>query len=124
VDADRYLHIFSYVYPLKSKSEQSFYFKEFKALYEKQTSIEIRELRSDNGLEYFSNNFQAYLKAEGIRHLTSVAYVPQSNGKAERLNRTLQEKTRTMLLTSKLDTFMWYSALLQIIYEIDRLAYL
>ena len=111
---------FSYVYLLKSKSEQSYYFKEFKALYENQTGSKVRELRSDNGLEYFSNDFQGYLKAEGIRHLTSVAYVPQSNGKAERLNLTLLDKARTMMLTAKLDTFMWGSAILTANYLRNR----
>jgi hypothetical protein len=88
---------YSYVYLLKHKSEQCIIFKEFKLMFEKQSNFKIKELRSDNGLEYFSNEFQCFLKSEGIIHHTSVAYVPQSNGKAERLNRTLIEKARTML---------------------------
>ena len=40
-------------------------------------------------------------------HLTSPAYVPQSNGKVERLNRTLVEKTRAMLRSSNLDIAYW-----------------
>ena len=79
---------YSFIYLLKNKSEQCSFFKEFKAFYEKQTGIQIKELRSDNGTEYFSNEFQNYLREEGIKHLTSVEYVAQSNGKAERLNRT------------------------------------
>ena len=63
----------------------------FKNKHEKQSGEFIKELRSDNGLEYFSNEFQKYLMDHGIKHKTSVAYVPQSNGKAERLNRTLLE---------------------------------
>ena len=55
------------------------FFLDFKANYEKQSGFEIKELRSDNGLEYFSNEFQDYLRKEGIKHLTSVAYVAQSN---------------------------------------------
>ena len=97
----------SFVYLLKSKSEQSSYFKEFKVMYEKQIGFKIRELRTDNGLEYFSNEFQNFLSDEEIKHLTSVAYVPQSNGKAEELNRTLLEKARSMLTTAKLDLYMW-----------------
>jgi transposase InsO family protein len=44
----------------------------------------------------FSLEFQNYLKQNGIIHNTSVAYCPQSNEKAERLNRTLVEKARCM----------------------------
>ncbi len=103
---------YSYVYLLKNKSEQFEYFKIFKAMYENQSRFKIRTLRSDNGLEYFSNEFQQYLREKGIQHMTSVAYVPQSNGKAERLNRTLLEKARSMLTTAKLDLYMWGSAIL------------
>ena len=111
---------YSYVYLLKSKSEQEKYFKVFKAFYEKQHETKIKQLRSDNGLEYFSNNFQSYLQNEGIKHLTSVAYVPQSNGKAERLNRTLLEKARTMLLTAGLETYMRGAAILTANYLRNR----
>ena len=111
---------YSFVYLLKNKSEQCSFFKEFKAFYEKQTGIQIKELRSDNGTEYFSNEFQNYLREEGIKHLTSVEYVAQSNGKAERLNRTLLEKVRTMLLTAKLEVYMWGAAVLAANYLRNR----
>jgi hypothetical protein len=48
----------------------------------------------------FSLEFQNYLKQNGIIHNTSVAYCPQSNEKAERLNRTLVEKARCMLISA------------------------
>ena len=46
---------FSFVYLLKSKSEQFSFFKEFKAMYEKQSGLKIKELRSDNGSATQSN---------------------------------------------------------------------
>ncbi len=102
---------YSDVYLLKHKSEQASYFKEYRAKYEKEQDLKIKELRSDNGLEYFSNEFQNYLRQAGIERLTSVAYAPQSNGKAERLNRTLLDKARTMLATSGLNINIWGSAI-------------
>ncbi len=111
---------YSYVYLLKSKNEQSSFFKEFKALYEKQSGFKIKELRSDNGLEYFSNEFQDYLRSEGIRHLTSVAYVPQMNGKAERLNLNLLLKARTMMFFANVSEFLWGSAILTANYLRNR----
>ena len=77
-------------------------------------------MRSDNGLEYFSNKFQSYLREEGIVHHTSVEYVPQSIWKAERLNRTLLEKARSMLTSSKLDVYMWIPAILTANYLRNR----
>jgi transposase InsO family protein len=82
----------------KNKHEQFKFFKKFKAIYEKQHETKIKELRSDNGLEYFSSEFQEFLRREGIVHKTSVAYVPQSNGKAERFwiyNRTTRKMFRS-----------------------------
>ena len=60
-------------------------------MYEKQSEIKVKEIRSGDGLEYFSNKLQSYLREEGIVHHMSVKYEPQNNGKAERLNRTLLE---------------------------------
>ena len=57
-----------------------------------------------------SNDFKNYLKEKGIKHKISVPYCPQSNGKAERLNRTLLEKARCMLISAKLDYSMWTAA--------------
>ena len=112
---------FSYVYLMKQKSEQFEFFKEFKSLYENQTGFKIRELRTDNGTEYFSNKFVMFETSDnGIKHQTSVAYVPESNGKAERLNRTLLEKARAMLATSKLDQYMWGAAIVTANYLRNR----
>lgn len=49
-------------------------------------------LLSDNGACYIWGPFNAYLKSLGIRHIFSMRNHPQTNGKAERLNRTAKEK--------------------------------
>ena len=102
---------YSFVYFLKFKSEQFEKFKEFKAHYENLTNTKIKELRTDNGKEYMSNAFKQYLKDNGIKHNTSVEYCPQSNGKAERLNRTLIEKARCMLIAGKVNLNLWSTAI-------------
>jgi len=56
----------------KNKHEQFKFFKKFKAIYEKQHETKIKELRSDNGLEYFSSEFQEFLRREGIVHKTQI----------------------------------------------------
>ena len=102
---------YSYTYFLKQKSEQFEKFREFKNTYELLRSKKINELRTDNGNEYLSTEFQNYLKHHGIIHNTSVAYSPQSNGKAERLNRTLVEKARCMIISSNVDLSLWSAAI-------------
>ena len=61
----------------------------------------MKRLRSDNAKEFLSRSFTKWLSKKGIRHELSLAYSPESNGKAERLNRTLLDISRTMLIGAK-----------------------
>ena len=64
---------------------------------EKRTGRTIKCLRTDNGGEFTSLEFEKYCKDEGIiRHKTNV-YTPQQNGFAEHMNMTLRlERARNM----------------------------
>ncbi|KAG8474742.1 hypothetical protein CXB51_031399 [Gossypium anomalum] len=58
----------------------------------RETGKQIKYLRTDNGLEFCSDEFNRLCKSEGIvRHLT-VRHTPQQNGVAERMNRMIMEK--------------------------------
>ena len=61
-----------------------------------------------------------YLKAEGIRHKLIVPKTPQQNGIAERLNRTLVEAARSMLLDAKLPKRFWTEAISTAVYLKNR----
>ncbi|KAG8473502.1 hypothetical protein CXB51_035665 [Gossypium anomalum] len=80
---------------LKQKSDVFSAFKSWKIMIEKQTGKQIKYLRTDNGLEFCSDEFNRLCKSERIiRHLT-VRHTPQQNGVAERMNRTIMEKKKT-----------------------------
>ena len=65
-------------------------------LWWRKTGRTIKCLRTDNGGEFTSLEFEKYCKDEGIvRHNTNV-YTPQQNGVAKRMNRTLLERARSM----------------------------
>ena len=49
---------FIWVYPLKHKSEVSKKSKEWKALVEKSSGMKVKVLRTDNGWEYISKEFE------------------------------------------------------------------
>ena len=59
--------------------------------------LAVKVLRSDNGGEYLGNDFKRYLSENGIHHQLTVAYTPQQNGVAERMNRTLLDLVCNML---------------------------
>jgi hypothetical protein len=83
---------------------------EFKNFYENQRNVKIQGLRTDNGSEYLSNEFKNYLKEHGIEHITTAPYCPQSNGKPERLNRTLIDKARCMMIAANISQNLWTAA--------------
>ena len=45
---------------------------------------------TDRGLEFSSGHFRKYLEGLGVEHRQSTPYHPETNGKVERLNRTLK----------------------------------
>ena len=101
---------YSWVYLLKTKDEVFKRFQEWKAMVENELGKKLKVLRSDNGGEYTGKQFQEYLRSEGVRHELTVPKTPQRNGVAERLNRTLMETVRTMLVESKLSQQFWGEA--------------
>ena len=61
-------------------------FKQFQALFERQTRKKLKCIRTNNGGEYIGP-FDNYCKSEGIRHQKNPPKTPQLNGLAERMNR-------------------------------------
>ena len=73
----------------------------------RQWNVCIKTLVSDRGGEYTSKEFEDYLSRKGIKHRLTIHDTPEQNGVAERLNRTLVEKSRAMLLESNLPKSLW-----------------
>jgi transposase InsO family protein len=78
------------------------YFKTYKAEAENQLERKIKRLRSNRGGEYFLSDFSDFCVEHGIIHERTSSYSPQSNGVAERKNRTLTDLVNVMLETSGL----------------------
>jgi hypothetical protein len=73
VFVDDYLR-YTWLYPLKTKSEVYECFVKFKLLVEKQFSSSIKQLQSDGGGEFTSSFFQSFLTQNGIMHRKSCPY--------------------------------------------------
>ena len=115
-DKTRYV----WVYPLKKKSDVFEKFKLWKAMAEKSSGCILNTLRTDNGGEFISAQFGRYLCSEGIQHELTIPKTPQQNGVAERLNRTLLEKVRSMLIDQKVPHVFWAEALATSVYLKNR----
>ncbi|MBW0520374.1 hypothetical protein O181_060089 [Austropuccinia psidii MF-1] len=92
----------------------------FKMYAEKQTGHEIKGVVSNNGGEFTSKEFLDYLMKNGIKFLSTAPYSPQENPISERANRTLMERTRCLLLDSKLPMSWWGEAAATEAYLLNR----
>jgi len=111
---------YSFVYFIRTKDEQFDKSKELKSQYELQRNVKIQGLHTDNGIKYLCNEFQNYFKENGIILYRSVPYCPQSNGEAERLNRTLIEKARCMMIAANIPQYLWTAAVVTANYLRNR----
>ena len=77
-----------WVYVIKHKSDVFKIFCEWKTEVEKSLRHCVKTLRTDNGGEYTSTEFEEYLRNEGIKYELTIPKCPEQNGVAERLHRT------------------------------------
>ncbi|RVX02335.1 Retrovirus-related Pol polyprotein from transposon RE2 [Vitis vinifera] len=83
-------------------------------------NAKVRVLRSDNGGEYQSYDFQKYLKGHGIIHQTTCSNTPQQNGVAKQKNRHLLKVVRASLIAAKTPTSYWGEAITSVAYLINQ----
>ena len=80
----------------------------------------IQTVRTDGGTEYLGD-LSTFLETHGIEHQKTPPHSPQSNGVAERLNRTLNESIRAMLFTANMPESFWAEAVITATYIWNRL---
>ena len=76
-----------WVFFLKEKSEAFQKFKTFKILVENEIGKKLKCLRSNNGGEFTSKEFNLFCENHGIKRQFSAARTPQQNVMVERRNR-------------------------------------
>lgn len=127
IGGSRYFVIFeddfsrmTFVYFLKTKDSVFESFKDFKNMVENQQSLKIKILKSDNGGEFCSQEFENFLKKTGIVHQKTNPYTPEQNGVSERMNRTVVEKARCLLFDAGLEKKFWAEAVNTAVYIRNR----
>jgi len=81
----------------------------------------IKYIKTDNGTEFFNNNFNEFYNKTGIIHEHTVPHNPQQNGRVERLHRTLISNGDAMLADAKLSHKFWQDAVATANYIHNRL---
>ena len=95
------------IYILHKKFDIFSKFKIFKALVENQSSHKIKFLQTDNGREFCSLEFDSFCVDNRICSIKIVPFTRQENGVAERMNRTILEKSRCVLSNVSLGKDFW-----------------
>lgn len=100
------------IYPLKHKSDVLSRFRDFVNLAVTQQGCPIKRIRTDNGGEFTSNAFQAFLRDKGIIHNRVPPDAHSLNGRVERVHLTILNDVRTLLDSSGLPPVFWGEAAL------------
>ncbi len=97
------------VFLLKSKTETVQYLRVFFNMARAQhpNPGQMRYFRSDNGTEFTNRKVQELLGHFGMEHQCSEPGVSPHNATVERFNRTLEEKTRVLMLESGIPAAHW-----------------
>uniref|UniRef100_A0A0A9WLY1 Retrovirus-related Pol polyprotein from transposon TNT 1-94 n=1 Tax=Lygus hesperus TaxID=30085 RepID=A0A0A9WLY1_LYGHE len=111
---------FCVVYLLKNKSEAETNMINFIKRLENDKKCKVSNVQCDNGGEFRTKNFQNFCINNGIKIRYTMPYSSQMNGSAERLNRTLQDRTRTLLNETKLPKELWGEAIRTAAYTLNR----
>ncbi|CAI7739829.1 unnamed protein product [Closterium sp. NIES-54] len=74
--------------------------EEWLPMVERESGKGVKAIRSDRGWEFSGAEFRSWLKRHGIKQQLTTTYTSQSNGVAERANRTIIEGGRTILVDS------------------------
>lgn len=92
---------------LKTKDQAFAKFKQWCVSTKNKMECKLKYLRTDNGPEFLSKEFTDFWKEKGISIHRTVKYTPQQNGLAERMNKSLLENARCMLLNPRLPKSFW-----------------
>ena len=82
-------------------------FKEFNTLVENLSKKRIKILKSDNGGEFTSSDFNKYCTEVGIKRDLTIPYSPQQNDVAETKNKSIMGAVKSMIHDQDLPMYLW-----------------
>ena len=96
-------------YCIKSKNESGVAFEKYITSIRNLLGFngKIFYVRIDRGTEYIGGSFLEIMEREKTELDPSPPYTPQLNGLAERINRTIQNKVRSLMCDSGIPSSMW-----------------
>jgi hypothetical protein len=108
------------IYLISNKGEAFDKFKAFINIEENNTSSKLKRFHSDNARKYLTSEFNKFCIKKGILHTINAPYSSEQNGFGERINRTLLNKVKTLLIQSNLAKKYWGEAITASVYLYNR----
>jgi len=106
---------------LKTRDQAPKALLDMMTLAERQYDTRTKVIQTDNAGELTSHWFEDGLAKLGVKHKLSIAYIHETNGMAERFNRTVTSSARALLFDSGFPLCMWEEALTHAIYTKNRM---
>nr|GEV72824.1 retrovirus-related Pol polyprotein from transposon TNT 1-94 [Tanacetum cinerariifolium] len=111
---------YTWVHFLRTKDEMPEVSKNFLKKISVRLQAHVIIVRTDNRAEFKNHVLKEYFDSVGIIHETFAAKSPQQNRVVKRINRTLVEAARTMLIFSHAPLFLWAEAIATACYTQNR----
>lgn len=112
---------FTWLFLITSKSDIIVVLRNFFTQVHNLFSTTVKTLRTDNGSEFLSYDFQSLLSTLGIFHQSTCVYTPQQNGIVERKHRTILDMARALKFQASVPLKFWSECVTTIVYLINRI---
>ena len=111
---------YTWVFGLKSKADVATQFRAWMAMAERQSSHQLKSLRTDKGGEFHPLTFLNELTDLGVIKKDTEAFSPQQNGVVEKANKDLIGQAKASLASACLPPRWWEYALLYVCWVKNR----
>lgn len=111
---------YAWVKILKAKSQAEEELKGIVNQIENKLEKGVKRIFTDGGGEFIKQSTNKWLKEKGITHLITTRNTPQHNGTAERMNRTIMEKARTIRIDTSLPKHLWAELVASAVFLYNR----
>jgi hypothetical protein len=110
-----------WTFPLRQKSDTFPTLSHFFAWVSTQFGSTIRSIQCDNGHEFYNNVSRNFFLSRRVHLRMPCPYTSPQNGRAERMIRTANDVTRSLLFQASLPPHYWAEALTTATYLLNRL---
>ena len=99
-----------FAFPLKRKSEAKELIQQTILKLQVRTGYQVERVRNDRAKDFLNKDMEQFCKQHGIYQAPTPAYSPSLNGLVERMNRSIFEVARPLLIQASADHRLWGEA--------------